>query len=64
MENTPTYFNDDGTPLYPGHHPKPQLCLSCKKKVLTGDEEIVCNLIRLGQCNEPKFECYGYDSLN
>lgn len=64
MENTPTYFNDDGTPLYPERLPKPKLCLSCRKNILKGDEEIVCNLIRLGQRNEIKFECHGYESLN
>ncbi|MDB5210728.1 MAG: hypothetical protein JWQ30_1555 [Sediminibacterium sp.] len=63
MDNMPTYFNDDGTPLNPDLFSKPQLCLSCKKNDLLGEEEILCNLNRLDQRNEPEFTCYSYDPL-
>lgn len=53
------YFNDDGTELNPDLYPKPQLCLSCKKDD-DPDEEILCNLNRLDQLDEPEFKCFAY----
>ena len=55
------YFNDDGTELNPDLYPKPQLCLSCKKDV-DPDEEILCNLNRLDQLDEPEFKCFAYEN--
>lgn len=55
------YFNDDGTELNPDLYPKPQLCLSCKKDD-DPDEEILCNLNRLDQLDEPEFKCFAYEN--
>ncbi len=61
-ENIPTggYYFDDGTPYNPDLHPKPGLCLSCKK-MDDPSEEMVCNLTRMDQLNEKEFICYGYE---
>lgn len=53
------YFNDDGTELNPDLYPKPQLCLSCKKDD-DPDEDVLCNLNRLDQLDEPEFKCFAY----
>ena len=55
------YFMDDGTEMNPDLYPKPQLCLSCKKED-DPNEEILCNLNRLDQLNDPEFVCYAYEN--
>lgn len=55
------YFDDDGNPLNPDLFPKPQLCLSCKKDE-DPNEEILCNLTRLDQVNNPVFKCFAYEN--
>jgi hypothetical protein len=62
MNNLPTYFADDGTPVNPDLFPKPQLCLSCKKNN-DADEELVCTLTRLDQRSEAVFECFAYEQF-
>ena len=57
------YYDDDGTEVNPDLIPKPQLCLSCKKNDDPG-EEILCNLTRLDQRNEPEFKCFAYEMIN
>lgn len=55
------YFTDDGIELNPDLYPKPQMCLSCKKDdIEDDDEEILCNLNRLGQLDEEEFQCFDY----
>jgi len=54
------YFDDDGNQLNPDLIPKPGLCLTCKKDS-DPDEEILCNLNRLGHTNQDKFVCYAYE---
>ncbi len=56
------YYNDDGTEMNPNLFPKPQLCLSCKKKD-DENEEILCNLTRLDQQGETDFKCYAYEKI-
>ena len=62
MDNRPTYFDDDGTELNPDLFPKPHLCLSCKKND-NHNEEILCNLTRLDQREEPEFKCFSYENI-
>lgn len=65
-ENPPMimgYFNDDGTPFNPDLYPLPNLCLSCKKRN-NPHEEMLCNLTRMDQKDEPEFKCYAYERLN
>ncbi len=63
LEFLPTgnYFDDDGNELNPDLHPKPTLCLSCKKDGIK-EEEIVCNLTRLDQLEEKEFICFAYEN--
>lgn len=62
MDNRMKYFDDDGNELNPDLFPKPQLCLSCKKND-DPNEEILCNLTRLDQRNEPEFICFAYENI-
>ncbi|MCD4652769.1 hypothetical protein K8T06_02420 [bacterium] len=57
------YFDDDGTELSPDYLPMPGLCLICKKKD-DPNEEILCNLNRLGQSEGEKFECFAFVDIN
>ncbi len=57
----PGYFDDNGNELNPDLYPKPQLCLSCKKDEDL-NEEILCNLNRLGQTGDTDFKCFAYDT--
>ncbi len=56
------YVDDDGNELDPDLVPKPALCISCAKDD-NGDreEEVLCNLNRLDQQDEPDFKCYAYE---
>ncbi|MFC1792957.1 hypothetical protein ACFL3Q_05160 [Planctomycetota bacterium] len=51
-ENEPKYFDDEGTEINPNLVPKPDLCITCKKDSLSGEEEILCNLTRADQMGE------------
>lgn len=51
-----TYRMDDGTPVNPDDHPKPSLCLLCKKND-DPNEEILCNLNRMDQLGAKEFIC-------
>lgn len=62
MDESDGYFNDDGNQLNPDLMPKPGLCLTCKKDT-DPDEEILCNLNRLGQRDQDKFICYAYEKI-
>jgi hypothetical protein len=55
------YFDDDGNELNPDLYPKPQLCLSCKNDD-DPNQEILCNLCRLGQNEDTEFKCYAYEN--
>ena len=56
------YYDDDGNELDPRSIPMPKMCLMCEKKDAP-DEEILCNLNRLDQKDEPVFKCGAYLSL-
>jgi hypothetical protein len=59
------YFDDDGNQLNPDLIPKPGLCLLCKLNDDTDPEEnILCNLNRLGQVGELEFKCGTFIPLN
>ena len=60
-ENKPKYFDDDGTEINPNLTPKPDLCITCKKDKLSGEEEILCNLTRADQQGEEEFYCEAYE---
>lgn len=62
MDELNGYFDDDGNQLNPDLIPKPGLCLTCKKDS-DPDEEILCNLSRLGHRNQDKFVCYAYEKI-
>lgn len=63
MDERLKFYDDDGTEVNPDLFPKPQLCLSCKKND-DMNEELLCNLTRLGQRNEEKFKCFAYENMN
>lgn len=48
-EHVPKYFGDDGIEINPDLISKPDLCITCKKNELSGEEEILCNLTRADQ---------------
>jgi hypothetical protein len=56
------YYDDDGNELNPNLIKKPQLCSSCAKND-DPDEEILCNLTRLGQQEEKEFVCHAYANM-
>ena len=57
------YFDDDGTEVNPDLFPKPQLCLTCKNND-DSNEDLLCNLTRLDQRNEPEFKCFAYENFS
>lgn len=60
-EETDKYFDDDGNEMNPDLIIKPDLCISCKKNDLTGEDEILCNLTRSDQEGENEFICDAYE---
>ena len=60
-EDIPKFYDDDGTEVNPNLIPKPSLCITLKKDGLR-DEEILCNLNRMGQLGENEFICGAYES--
>jgi hypothetical protein len=58
---TPKYFKDDGTEVNPDLIPKPDLCISCRKDGIGGEEDILCILNRMDQQEKPDFKCYVYE---
>jgi len=61
-ENAGSYFDDDGNEVNPDLISKPDLCISCKKNELSGEEEILCNLTRSYQQDQDDFICDAYES--
>ncbi len=59
-QDTPKYFDDDGTEINPDLIPKPDLCITCKKDGESGEEEILCTLTRADQQGEENFICEAY----
>lgn len=57
----PKHFDDDGIEINPDLIPKPDLCITCKKEGLAGEEEILCNLTRADQQGEDEFHCETYE---
>ncbi|CAN5567277.1 hypothetical protein BH10ACI3_BH10ACI3_23250 [soil metagenome] len=56
------YYDDDGNELDPLDLARPQMCTLCEKND-DADEEILCNLNRLDQRDEPVFKCGAFVSL-
>lgn len=56
------YFDDNGTEVNPDLFRKPQLCLSCRKNN-DSNEEVLCNLTRMDQRDEPDFKCCAYSNM-
>ncbi len=56
------YYDDNGNELDPTAISTPKMCLMCEKKD-DPDEEILCNLTRLNQKDEPHFKCGAFVSL-
>jgi len=54
-----TYFDDDGNEIDIDSIPKPKLCLICVN-IDDPHEEILCNLNRLDQRNDPEFKCFAF----
>lgn len=52
------YYDDDGNELFPELLPRPTLCLTCRRNERTDFmEDVLCNLNRLDQRDEPEFFC-------
>ena len=60
-EDTPKFYDDDGTEVNSDLIPKPSLCISCNKDGLSEKEEILCNLNRMDQLGEDEFICGAYE---
>ena len=56
------YYDDDGTEIDMASIPLPDLCRCCENNT-DPNEEILCNLTRLDQRNDPEFRCYAFRSL-
>lgn len=52
-------YDDDGTEIFEYEIPKPSLCLTCSHDN-DPELEIICNLNRFDQQEEPDFECDSY----
>ncbi len=61
-EHVPKYFGDDGNKINPDLISKPDLCITCKKNELSGNEEILCNLTRVDQQSQNEFVCDAYET--
>jgi len=59
--NIPNFYNGDGTEINPDLIPTPDLCITCKKHGMSGEEEIICNLTRADQQGKPEFHCDAYE---
>ncbi|MCD4825810.1 MAG: hypothetical protein K8S55_14550 [Phycisphaerae bacterium] len=55
------YFDDDGSEINPDLISKPDLCVTCKKDGMSGEEEILCNLTRAGWQGQVEFVCEAYE---
>ena len=60
-EYVPKYYEDDGTEVNPDLIVKLDLCITCKKNGLSGEEEILCNLTRADQQGQDEFVCEAYE---
>ena len=60
-QDTPKYFDDDGTEINPDLIPKHDLCITCKKDGRPGEEEILCNVTKTDQQEEETFICEAYE---
>ena len=56
------YYDDDGNEVDPSTIAMPAMCLLCDKKD-DPHEDILCNLNRLDQRDEPDFKCGAFVSL-
>jgi hypothetical protein len=54
-------FDDEETEINPNFISKPDLCITCKKNGLSGEEELLCNLIRAVQQGKNEFVCDVYE---
>ena len=54
-------FDDEETEINPNLISKPDLCITCKKNELSGEEEILCNLTREDQQGQSEFVCDAYE---
>jgi hypothetical protein len=58
---SPRYFNEDGSEFNPDLIPTPDLCVSCKShQTQDVEEEILCNLTRADQEGDAVFICFAY----
>ena len=55
-------YDDDGTEIDPRSVPLPSLCKRCEK-LDDLDEQLLCDLNRVGQRNDPEFKCYAFVSV-
>jgi len=55
------YFDDDGNEINPDLISKPDLCITCQKNELSGEEKILCNLTRSNQRGRDEFICVAYE---
>lgn len=60
-EHAPKYFDDDGAEINPDLISKPDICITCKKDGLSGEEEILCILTRADQQGQDEFVCDAYE---
>lgn len=56
------FFDDDGFEINMDIIPKPSLCISCIKND-NPKEEVLCNMTRNDQKDNPEFKCFAYSNL-
>jgi len=61
-EDVPKHFDDEGAEINPYLISKSDLCITCKKNVLSGEEEILCNLTCADQQGQDEFVCDAYEA--
>ena len=61
IEQVPEYYDDEGNENNPNLISKPDLCITCKKNELSGEDEILCNLTRVDQQGQDEFICDAYE---
>ncbi len=63
--DSPKYFNDDGTEFIPGLRPTPDLCVSCvRNEMHDAEEDVLCNLTRADQQDDEVFVCFAYQPIS
>jgi hypothetical protein len=62
MEEINGFYDDDGNKVNFNLISKPTLCAGCKKNN-DSNEELLCNMTRFDQRNDPEFICHAFEAM-